>query len=93
MSYNKNNTAGLELSTWLKTNLSKLLQLGIPEPILKSRHRWNHLLDHGYDAETDWDFRQLTSAEAGLLLTSLNAHFPKDHWACLAVLPDFASQP
>jgi len=93
MNYKKNNTADFELKNWLKINSSQLLLLGIPEPILKSSHRWNHLLDHGYDVETDWDLSQLTNAEARLLLTTLEAQFPKDSWTCMGDLGGSVNKP
>ncbi|MCV6623869.1 MAG: hypothetical protein OIF51_19205 [Cellvibrionaceae bacterium] len=81
MSYIKNKTSEKELINWLKLNHMNLLKIGLPDEILSDRHRWNYLLDHGYDIDSGWDFEQLVIAETKVFLTLVGEQFPLDRWA------------
>ncbi len=58
-----------------------LLQIGLPGEVLCDKHRWNYLLDHGYDADTGWNFEQLSTAETRIFLTLVDEEFPLANWA------------
>ncbi len=91
MSFRKDKQSPLEWSKWKMLHGQKLLCLGLPESIFKSKADWWYFLEHGYDAESDWEPSILNKAEAKQLLEFLeNEYTNGEAWNCIYDVKDAA---